>query len=131
MRSAMFGKVAGAIGLLLLLSSSYTFFITTGSPWLAGGKALVGVGLIAAYFATNWRQFGQFASRKSTFFILSSAVMSLLVLGLLTAANYVAAKKGASWNASINRFTVVPEPGTATLTLLGLGLLASRSYRKS
>lgn len=43
----------------------------------------------------------------------------------------VAAKKNASWNASINRFTVVPEPATATLTLLGLGLLAIRSYRKS
>ena len=43
----------------------------------------------------------------------------------------VAAKKGASWNASINRFSVVPEPATATLTLLGLGLLAIRSYRKS
>jgi hypothetical protein len=42
----------------------------------------------------------------------------------------VAAKKGAAWNASINRFTVVPEPGTATLSLLGLGLLALRSARK-
>lgn len=41
----------------------------------------------------------------------------------------VAGKKGATWNASINRFTVVPEPGTATLTLLGLGLLARR-FRK-
>jgi len=42
----------------------------------------------------------------------------------------VAAKKGAAWNASINRFTVVPEPGTATLSLLGLGWLALRSHRR-
>jgi hypothetical protein len=42
----------------------------------------------------------------------------------------VAAKKGAAWDSSTNRFTVVPEPGTATLTLLGLGVLALRSYRK-
>lgn len=42
----------------------------------------------------------------------------------------VAAKKGAAWNESINRFTVVPEPATAVLTLLGLGLLAIRSQRK-
>ena len=42
----------------------------------------------------------------------------------------VAARKNASWNASINRFGVVPEPATATLTLLGLGLLAIRSRPK-
>jgi hypothetical protein len=42
----------------------------------------------------------------------------------------VSAKEGASWNASINRFTVVPEPGTATLSLLGLGLLGLRSRPK-
>jgi hypothetical protein len=42
----------------------------------------------------------------------------------------VAAAKDATWNASINRFTVVPEPRTASLTLLGLALLALRSHRK-
>lgn len=35
------------------------------------------------------------------------------------------AKDGtATWESSINRFTLVPEPGTASLMLLGLGLLA-------
>ncbi|MGA9525508.1 MAG: Gldg family protein [Myxococcaceae bacterium] len=106
----MFGKIAGAIGLLLLSSSSYTFFITTGSPWLAGGKALVGVALIGAYFATNWKQFGQFASRRSTFFMTSSAVMTVLVLGLLTAVNYVAAQKGGSWDLTQNKiFSLAPQ----------------------
>ncbi len=103
MGNAMFGKIAGAIGLLLLLSSPFTYFITTGSPWLAGGKALVGLALIAAYFATNWKQFGQFASRKSTFFIVSSAVMTMFMLALLSAANYVASKKGGSWDLTGNR----------------------------
>lgn len=35
----------------------------------------------------------------------------------------------ATWNSSTNRFTVVPEPGAASLTLLGLCLLALRSRR--
>lgn len=42
----------------------------------------------------------------------------------------VAAKDGtATWTSSTNRFRVVPEPGTATLMLLGFGLIALRSRR--
>ncbi len=37
----------------------------------------------------------------------------------------------AVWESSINRFTVVPEPGVASLTLLGLALLGLRARRRS
>jgi ABC-type Na+ efflux pump permease subunit len=87
------GKMVGAIGLLLLLSSPYTYFITTGSPWLAASKAMAGVLLIGFFFATNYDQLGQFASRRSSFFFLSSAAIALLLLAALAAANYIAARK--------------------------------------
>jgi ABC-type uncharacterized transport system involved in gliding motility auxiliary subunit len=92
------GKIAGGIGLVLLLSSPFTWFLTSGSPWLAIGKAALGAALVASYFATNWRRLGQFASRRSTFFFGSAVVTSLLVLGALVAINFVAEKKNRTWD---------------------------------
>jgi hypothetical protein len=118
MRSALFGRIAGALGLLLFLSSSWTFFITSGSAWLAGGKALVGLALLGYYFATHWKQFGQFASRRSTSFVVSSAVMTLVLVGSLVAVNYVVAKMGRSWDLTRNRiFSLAPQTSS---TLAGL-----------
>src|SRR5688500_812283 len=92
------GKICGALGVALLLSSPYTFLIVTGSGWLAGGKALFGLALIGVFFATNYGQLGQFASRRSTFFFVSSAVMAVLLVGALFAVNYIATKKNKSWD---------------------------------
>src|ERR1700716_3846084 len=93
LRPATTGKILGAVGLLLLLCSPYTLFITTGSAWLAAVKAMVGVLLIAAFFATNYGQLGQFATRRSSFFVVSSALMAVLVIGALVAVNFVVARK--------------------------------------
>ncbi|HEX9507782.1 MAG TPA: GldG family protein [Myxococcales bacterium] len=104
------GKIVGAIGLLLLLSSPYTFFITTGSPWLAASKAVAGVLLIGFFFATNYDQLGQFASRRSSFFFFSSAAIALLLLAALAAANYIAARKNKSWDLTSKKiYTLAPQ----------------------
>jgi ABC-type uncharacterized transport system involved in gliding motility auxiliary subunit len=98
------------VGLLLLLSSPYTLFITTGSTWLATLKALVGGVLVAGYFATNYGQLGQFASRRSTFFVVSSALMAVLVVGALVAVNFVAARKNKSWDLTSKKiYTLAPQ----------------------
>ena len=43
-------------------------------------KAALGLLLIGAYFATNLGEFGQFASRRSTFFLVSTIATVLVVL---------------------------------------------------
>ena len=68
MSKATVGKILGALGLVSLLSAPYTYFITASLP-LTLVKAVLGVGLIGAYFATNYRQLNQFASRRSTFYV--------------------------------------------------------------
>ena len=61
MNARTLGKILGALGLVTLLSAPYTDFVTTGSPWMALTKAVLGVLLVAAYFATNLGEFGPFA----------------------------------------------------------------------
>lgn len=108
------GKILGALGLVALLSAPYTYFVTTGSPWMAAVKAVLGVLLLAAYFATNLGEFGQFASRRSTFYLVSTIATVLVVLVALVALNYVVARKGKSWDLTTKKiFTLAPQTRTA------------------
>jgi len=118
MNTRTLGKILGALGLVALLSAPYTYFVTTGSPWMAAAKAVLGVLLIGAYFATNLGEFGQFASRRSTFYLVSTVATVLVVLVALVAVNYVVAKKGKSWDLTTKKiFTLAPQTRS---TLAGL-----------
>ena len=112
------GKILGALGLVALLSAPYTYFVTTGSAWAAGVKAVLGLILVGAYFATNLGEFGQFASRRSTFYVASTAATVVVVLVALVAVNYVAAKRNKSWDLTTRKiFTLAPQTKS---TLAGL-----------
>lgn len=118
MRTSTLGKILGAFGLVALLSSPFTYFLTAHSLWLAGGKAVVGLLLLGVYFATNVSELGQFGSRKGTFFFASTAVMAIVVLGGLVAVNYIAAKKNKTWDLTRQKlFTLAPQTQS---TLKGL-----------
>ncbi len=113
MSKATLGKVLGALGLVSLLSAPYTYFITGSGP-LTGIKGLVGLALIGAYFATNLGQLNQFASRRSTFYVASSALLALAVLAGLGAVNYIAAKRHKSWDLTARKiFTLAPQTRSA------------------
>lgn len=100
---ATWGKIAGAIGLVLVLSSPFTFFVTSGSGTVTGVKAALGVVLIGVFFATNLGQLGQFASGRSTFYFATSALTVVAVLGLLVGVNFIAARKNKSWDLTDKR----------------------------
>jgi ABC-type uncharacterized transport system involved in gliding motility auxiliary subunit len=118
MNKRSLGKILGAVGLVALLSAPYTYFVTTGSGWAAGVKAGLGLLLIGAYFATNLGEFGQFASRRSTFYLVSTVATLVVVLVALVAVNYVAAKRNKSWDLTTKKiFTLAPQTRS---TLAGL-----------
>lgn len=118
MQPNVIGKILGGAGLILLLSAPYTYYITTGSAWLAAVKALSGIALIAIFFASNYGQLGQLTTYKSSFFIASSALMAALLLGGLIAVNYVAARKNKTWDLTSKKiYTLAPQTHS---TLQGL-----------
>ncbi|MFP2924258.1 GldG family protein [Pyxidicoccus sp. 3LG] len=118
MKATNVGKVLGAFGLLLLLSSPFTLFVTSGSLVATGVKAGLGLLLLGAYFATNFKQFGQFASRKSSFFFATTVLTALVVLAALVAANYIAFKKNRRWDLTKEQIYTLAPQTTATLAAM-------------
>jgi len=118
MKAANIGKILGAFGLILLLSSPFTLFLTSGSVAITVTKAVVGAVLLGVYFATNFKQFGQFASKRSSFFFASASAMVALTLCALVAINYIAYKKNQRWDLTERKlFTLSPQ---TVSTLQGL-----------
>ncbi|REG28680.1 ABC-type uncharacterized transport system involved in gliding motility auxiliary subunit [Archangium gephyra] len=110
MKASNIGKILGGFGLLLLFSSPFTLFFSSGSFAIAAVKVVAGLVLLGLYFATNFQQFGQFASRRSSFFFGSTALTLLLTLGALVAINYIAHKKNVRWDLTEQKiFTLSPQ----------------------
>jgi hypothetical protein len=118
MSTSPLGKILGALGLLLLLSSPFTLFLTSGSVAITAAKAVAGLVLLGVYFATNFKHFGQFASRRSSFFFGTSVLLAVVTLGALVGLNYLAFKQNKSWDLTQEKiFTLAPQTRS---TLTGL-----------
>src|SRR5690606_5483480 len=64
----------------------------------------------------NFQQFGQFATRRSSFFFGTTVLLGLVTLGGLVALNYIAFKKNKSWDLTKQKlFTLAPQT-VSTLT---------------
>ncbi len=102
------GKVAGGIGLLLVLTSPGTA--------VAGGSATpfivtvaLGVALCLVYAATN-RDGLSSALARSALFHGSSLAVGLLTVAALGAANFIVAKRGKTWDLTRNKiYSLAPQ----------------------
>lgn len=101
-----YGKIAGGIGLVLLLSSPFTLLFTSGSKTATFIKAGLGLALIAFYVATHWKKLtgkekkagAMTESGRSGFFYTSSVLMGVVLIALLAAVNFIVAKRGKTWD---------------------------------
>ncbi|WP_426753416.1 GldG family protein [Myxococcus sp. Y35] len=118
MKTANLGKVLGAVGLLLLLSSPFTLLVTSDSHVAAAVKAGVGLVLLGIYAATNVQQLNQFATRKSGTAFATAALTTLGVLAGLVAVNYVAFKQNRRWDLTQARIHTLAPQTTATLAAM-------------
>ncbi len=115
MKAANLGKVLGAFGLVLLVSSPYTLFFTAGSGLVAGLKAAVGLALLAVYVATHFRTFRRPATGRASAFFASSALWVGVTLAGLVALNVLAHQKGPRWDLTEGRLHSLAPQTVATL----------------
>ncbi len=115
MKTANLGKVLGAVGLLLLLSSPFTLLTTPDSHVAAAVKAGVGLVLLGLYAATNVQQLNQFATRKAGAAFATTALTTLGVLAGLVAVNYLAFQNNRRWDLTQARIHTLSPQTVATL----------------
>ena len=94
-RVKTFGKVAGGLGLLLLLTSPVTLFVTSGSYTFALGKASLGLLGLFTWLGSHWGDLRaqRAQAARSGFFYSSSVLFGALALGTAVAVNVIAAKR--------------------------------------
>ena len=109
------GKILGAIGVLLFLSAPLTLLTASSSSfWLPGGKALLGVLLMCLYVATHYHQLMKSESpvalapssepapltqgTRTSFFYLSTILITVMALVVLGGANFIAARRNKTWD---------------------------------
>lgn len=103
-----FGTVAGAIGLLLTLTSIITLFVTVGSLTLFAVKLGLGLALLSFWAVTARKSDGSLV--RSAFFFSSSLGLLLAFIALLAAANFIAAKKAPTWDLTAKKvFSLSPQ----------------------
>ncbi|NVJ14181.1 GldG family protein [Myxococcus sp. AM010] len=118
MKAANAGKVLGAFGLLLLLSSPFTLLVTSDSAVTAAVKAGAGLVLVGIYGATNYRQFGQFATRRASSFFATTVLTTLGVFAGLVAVNYLAFKQNRRWDLTQARIHTLAPQTVSTLAAI-------------
>ena len=113
--AAQAGRLAGAVGIVLLASAPLTYLLADTGP-LLGFKVLAGLCGIVAYGATNRDFLRGSRGGRSNALLLVSALTTTVTLGLVAGVNGLAARHDHEWDCTREKiFTLSPQ----TTELLG------------
>lgn len=115
-KGTIVGRLAGGVGLVLLVSTPLTWLLTMDFGALVVGKLLLGLLLVGVYLATNPDFFTRVSGARSSGLLALSASTVVLVVGLVVAANYLAFRHVKQWD--------LTREGVFTLTKQTTDLLA-------
>ncbi len=87
-----FGRICGAVGLVLLVSTPLTWLLTAEIGPLVWGKLIIGGFFVACYLLTNADFFGRVLGTRSAGLWALSAMSTVIVMTLAGVANYLAYK---------------------------------------
>ena len=92
------GRLLGAVGLVLWASVPLTWMLTAEVGALVVGKLVFGLVALGFYLATNRDIFDRAVGSRSLGLTVMTALSSLLVIGVVAAANYVAFENPREWD---------------------------------
>lgn len=118
-----FGRLAGAVGLVLLISTPLTWLLTAEFGPLVWGKLAVSVACLVTYLLTNKDFFARIAGARSSGLLAMSALSVVLVIGLVTAANVVAYKHPKEFDLTREKLYTLSEKTTGILQHLQTDVL--------
>lgn len=99
-----FGKIAGGVGTLLVLTSVISLLVTTGSFVVFGVKLGVGMVLLGVWAVTNRDR------ARTAFYFSSSFVFAMVFIVLLGAINFIVAKRTKPVDLTSKKiFTLAPQ----------------------
>ena len=108
------GRIAGLFGMVALLSAVFNWLFVTGTPASAAvivRLVLAGAGL-TFWLVTNR---GENPLGRGAFFGTVSAVSALMLVLALVGANYIAVKKGKSWDLTKDKLYTLSDQTTGVL----------------
>ena len=94
-------RIGLGVGLALLVSALSTLVVVPGGTALATAQGVVGLAAVASYFLLNRGAVGRTFAGRATLFYGVSVVTLVVLVGLVVAANYVAAKK--KWSVDLTK----------------------------
>jgi ABC-type uncharacterized transport system involved in gliding motility auxiliary subunit len=110
------------LGLLLVLTSPVTLFVTSGSGLIFGAKLGLGMALLAFWSVTNGERLSNWA--RSVFFYSSSVLLGLAFILFLLAANYLAQRSNKTWDLTRKKIYSLSDQTQKTLEHLPSGIKA-------
>src|SRR5689334_21737962 len=93
-------NIVGWIGMALVLAAFSVAFVPALNKYGEYSRplALVGLVLVLAYTASQWREFAKAFERRQARYGALSGVSVLVVLGILIAINYIGSKQNKRWD---------------------------------
>jgi ABC-type uncharacterized transport system involved in gliding motility auxiliary subunit len=125
MNKATIGKILGALGLVSVLSVPLTLLVSDDPLFVVLVKLGVGAVLIALFFILHGRQLGQFATGRSTFFMVSTVGTLAAAVAVLAGVNYIVMKKNKSWDITSKKIHSLSPQTVSTLKGLSQKITAT------
>ncbi|MGC4115898.1 MAG: GldG family protein [Myxococcales bacterium] len=120
------GRIVGALGLVLLLSSPFTYAL--GRSDIALAKVILATLFFTFYAVTNFGELGKTATSRGSFFVGLTAISTVAVIAVLVFANYIVVRNPKSWDLTKNQIHALSPDTVKTLEGLTADVTATAFY---